>query len=159
MSRGHGWRAAWPLGLAVVVALSGCASQGPRDSAGQVTAPAPVDAFSLQVGDCTGPLTTGTVEKVPLLPCGQPHSWEVFAATELGGDDYPGAGAVEDEAEEFCQARFKKFVGVSVAKSDYDLNVLQPTKQTWNSAGDRAVTCLAGKEGGKIEGSLEGVKK
>lgn len=142
-------------GLAIAVALAGCAAEGPRNSAGQVTASAPADSFSLQVGDCTGPLTTGTVEKVTLVPCGEPHSWEVFAATELDGEEFPGAGAVQDAAEEFCQDRFKTFVGVSVGKSDYDLTVLQPTRQTWNSADDRAVTCLAGKDGGTIEGSLK----
>ncbi len=155
MSSGRGGIVALLTGLAVAVAAAGCATGGPRNSAGQVTASAPGDSFSPQVGDCTGPLTTGTVEKVTLLPCDQPHSWEVFAATELDGDEFPGAGAVQDAAEEFCQDRFKTFVGVSVGKSDYDLNVLQPTRQTWESAADRAVTCLVGKDGGEIEGTLK----
>lgn len=145
--------------VVATLALCGCATQGPRNSAGEVTAPAPADAFSLQVGDCTGPLTTGTVEQVKLMPCAEPHYWEVFGATELGGDEFPGAGKVQDLAEEFCNAGFKEFVGVSVGKSDYDLTVLQPTRQTWTSADDRAVTCLVGSGEGEIEGSLKGVKK
>jgi len=132
---------------------------GPRNTAGEVTASAPADAFSLRVGDCTGRLTTGTIEQVVLVPCAEPHSWEVFGTTDLDGDKYPGAGAVQDEAEDFCNARFKAFVGLSVGKSDYDLTVLQPTRQTWTSAGDRAVTCLVGKDGGEIEGSLEDARK
>lgn len=151
--------AAAAAGMLAALALAGCATEGPRNSAGQVTSPAPADSFSLQVGDCTGSLTTGTVEKVPLVPCAEPHSWEVFATTDLDGDKFPGAGAVQDAAEAFCQDRFKTFIGRTVGKSDYDLTVLQPTRQTWDSAGDRAVTCLAGKDGGAIEGTLRNVGK
>ena len=111
------------------------------------------------MGDCTGPLTTGTVERVVLMPCAEPHSWEVFGTNELDGEKYPGVGAVQDEAEHFCNARFKAFVGVSVGKSDYDLTVLQPTRQTWTDAADRTVTCLVGKDGGDVEGTLKGAKK
>ena len=139
--------------------LAGCSTDGPRNSAGQVTASAPADAFSLQLGDCTGPLTSGTVGEVTLVPCAQPHAWEVFAATELQGDDFPGAGKVQDLAEEFCNDQFKTFIGLSVSKSDYHLTVLQPTKQTWNDAGDRQVTCLAGDGEGKVEGSLRNAEK
>lgn len=139
--------------------LAGCTAEGPRNSAGQVTAPVPTDVFSLQVGDCTGPLTSGTVGQVTLVPCAQPHAWEVFAATELQGDAFPGAGKVQDQAEEFCNDQFKVFVGVAVNKSEYHLTVLQPTKQTWNDAGDRQVTCLAGDGEGKTEGSLRNAGK
>lgn len=142
-----------------ILGLVGCAPAGPRDPDGQVTASVPTDAFSLQVGDCTGPLTSGTVGGVTLIPCAQPHAWEVFGATELPGEEYPGAGKVQDLAEEFCNGRFEAFIGVPVAKSTYHLTVLQPTKQTWKDAGDRQVSCLAGDGDGKIEGSLAGVEK
>ncbi|MGC3954300.1 MAG: septum formation family protein [Propionicimonas sp.] len=142
-----------------ILGLVGCAPAGPRDPDGQVTASVPTDAFSLQVGDCTGPLTSGTVGGVTLIPCAQPHAWEVFGATELPGEEYPGAGKVQDLAEEFCNGQFKAFIGVAVAKSKYHLTVLQPTKQTWNDAADRQVTCLAGDDDGKIEGTLAGAEK
>lgn len=151
------------LGAALValtaLGLAGCAADGPRNSAGQVTAAASADAFSLQVGDCTGPITSGTVGEVTLVPCAQPHAWEVFAATALEGDEFPGAGKVQDRAEEFCNDEFKAFIGLSVSKSDYQLTVLQPTKETWNDAGDRQVTCLAGDSEGEIEGSLRNAGK
>lgn len=145
-------------GLVVALGLAGCATDGP-DNAGQVTASTRTDAFSIEVGDCTGPLTTGSIEQVVLVPCSEPHSWEAFSATELRGDEFPGAGAVQDESEKFCNAGFKEFVGTSVAKSDYDVTVLQPTRQTWTSAADRTVTCLVGKDGDEIVGSLAGAKK
>lgn len=139
--------------------LAGCSAQASRNPDGQVTSSSPTDAFSLQVGDCTGPLSSGTVGQVTLIPCAQPHAWEVFAATELQGDEFPGAGKVQDRAEEFCNDQFKAFVGVAVNKSAYHLTVLQPTKQTWNDAGDRQVTCLAGDGEGKLEGSLRNTEK
>lgn len=151
-------RSAAVVAAAAILGLTGCAEEGPRNPAGEVTASVPADAFSLQVGDCTGPLTTGTVERVTLIPCAQPHAWEVFAATELQGDSFPGAGKVQDQAEEFCNDQFKAFIGVSVSKSEYRLTVLQPTRQTWNDAGDRQVTCLAGDGDGKVEGSLASVE-
>lgn len=151
------------LALAVVVfatAGAGCATPaGPRNPSGEVTATAGVDVFSLQVGDCTGPVTTGTANQLTLIPCEQPHSWEVFAATELEGEEFPGAGEVQDLAEEFCNAEFKAFIGLSVGKSSYNATILQPTKQTWNSAGDRTVTCLVGRDDGEIEGSLKDAEK
>lgn len=142
--------------LGLVLGLAGCAEAGPRDPSGQVTSSTPADAFSLQVGDCTGSVTSGTVGAVTLIPCAQPHAWEVFAVTELPGEEFPGAGKVQDLAEEFCNHQFKAFIGLSVGKSKHHLTVLQPTKQTWNDAGDRQVTCLAGDSDNPIEGSLAG---
>lgn len=147
--------------LVAVAALgfAGCAENPSRDPGGQVTSSVPADAFSLQLGDCTGPLTTGTVGEVVLVPCAQPHAWEVFAATELPGDEFPGAGMVQDLADEFCNDQFKTFVGLPVSKSKYHLTMLQPTKQTWNDGADRQVTCLAGDGEGKIEGSLRNAEQ
>jgi hypothetical protein len=151
------------LGAALVtlaaLGTAGCSEQGPRNSAGEVTASVPTDAFSLQVGDCTAPLTTGTVGELTLVPCAEPHAWEAFATTDLEGDEFPGAGKVQDQAEEFCNHQFKAFVGVSVSKSRYDLTILQPTKQTWTDGDDRQVTCLVGDGKGKVEGSLRGIEK
>ena len=144
---------------ALALGLAGCAAEEPRSPSGQVTTSVPTDAFSLQIGDCTGPLTSGTVGELTLIPCAEPHAWEAFAATDLQGDEFPGAGKVQDQSEEFCNDQFKAFIGVSVGKSKYHLTVLQPTKQTWNDAGDRQVTCLAGDGEGKIEGSLRNVAK
>ncbi|MEA4943729.1 MAG: septum formation family protein [Propionicimonas sp.] len=144
-------------GLLGCALLSGCgADPGPRDSGGTVTAPADVDAYALRLGDCTGPVTTGSASRFTLLPCGEEHSWEVFAATDLAGDDFPGAVKVQSQAEAFCNDQFTSFVGKPVAKSGYHLIVLQPTKQTWTSAGDRAVTCLAGSRDGGVTGTLKG---
>ena len=143
--------------IAALLGLTGCA--GEPSTSPQEPASGPIDAFSLRIGDCTGPLTSGTVDELTLIPCAQPHAWEVFAATDLTGEDFPGAGKVQDQSEAFCNDQFKAFVGLSVGKSTYHLTILQPTKQTWTNAGDRQVTCLAGDPDGKIEGTLAGANK
>jgi hypothetical protein len=142
---------------ALAFGLAGCA--GEPSPSPDTPSSGRTDAFSLKIGDCTGPLTSGTVDELTLIPCAEPHAWEAFAATDLQGEDFPGAGKVQDQSEEFCNDQFKAFVGLSVSKSEYHLTVLQPTKQTWNDAGDRQVTCLAGDGEGKVEGSLAGSNK
>lgn len=149
--------------LATLVALAllgaGCTTAGPRNSAGQVTRSAAADAFAVRVGDCTGPLSNGSVETLSLVPCDQAHAWEAYARTELTGSEYPGAGAIQDQGDEFCSAEFRRFVGVPSNRSTYRTMYLQPTRQTWEKAVDREIVCLVGLSSGGIKGSLRGVKK
>ena len=133
---------------------AGCSTIGPRDSAGVVTQAATADAFAIEVGDCTGPISNGSVDTLSLIPCGQEHAWEAYARDELTGDDYPGASLIQDQAEKFCFTEFRTFVGVSPAKSKFRATFLQPTKQTWEQAGDREIVCLAGSTSGGIVGTL-----
>ncbi len=141
------------------VLAGGCAPAGPRNSAGQVTRAATTDAFAVKVGDCTGPITNGSVDKLSLVPCDQEHAWEAYARTELAGEGYPGASSVQDKAESFCAAEFATFLGIAPGKSKYRATYLQPTRQTWEQAGDREILCLAGLASGGIKGSLRAVRK
>lgn len=146
------------VALAAAVLLAGCTSGG-RDGAGQVTAPATTDSFSVRVGDCTGALPSDTTAKLNLLPCSAEHHWEAFASAKLTGDDFPGAAAVRSQAEEACDAAFEGFVGVTAKKSKLDLTMLTPTKETWTQAGDREVVCLVGSPSGGLTGSLRGAAR
>ena len=138
--------------------LAGC-SGTVRDPAGQVTASASVDAFSIKVGDCTGDLGQDQVSAATLVPCSQPHSWEAYASSRLGGDEYPGVTQVAEAAEKACTTAFKAFVGVSADKSAYSYTYFYPTEETWTSAGDREVLCFAGLAEGGVTGTLKDVKK
>ena len=156
---GVSWRrvATACLGLAL---LAACASPaGPRDPTGQVTATATVDTYSLQVGDCTGPIPSGNATQFTLIPCGDKHNWEAFARTTLKGDAFPGAKAVGDAAAAFCGDAFTTFIGVKRSKSAYELTYLQPTKASWEGFGDREIVCLAGRSAGNVTGSLDGVER
>ena len=90
------------FGCVVVATLSltGCmAGAAPRDTAGQVTASASVDAFQVKVGDCTGSLKEGDVSDLQVIPCADPHFYEAYAATQLTHADYPGESTVINQAK------------------------------------------------------------
>jgi hypothetical protein len=143
---------------AAAFVLGGCASPV-RDDAGQVTASASMDAFSIKVGDCTGDLGEGEVSAAVLIPCGQPHYWEAYASSQLTGDAYPGVTQVTEAADKACTSAFKAFVGVSTDSSDYSYTYFYPTEQTWTSADDREVLCFVGLQAGGVTGTLKDAKK
>ncbi len=141
-------------GVAASVLLTGCAS-GIRSSAGEVTAPATTDSFSVRVGDCLGKLPTESTTELQLLPCDQEHYWEAFATATLTGEDFPGNASVRAQAGQECTDAFASFVGVAAKKSKLSLTILAPTSETWTQAGDRAVTCLVGNPSGGVTGTLK----
>ncbi len=148
-----------PLTAALALLLAGCAVGVPRDSAGQVTAAATTDAFSIKVGDCVGKVAGETAAELPLVPCAETHHWEAFSASNLEGEDFPGNAEVRDQADRACRAAFKGFIGVAADDSKYEVTFLSPTKETWTQAADREVVCLVGSLSGGITGTLKGVGK
>lgn len=138
--------------------LAGCVSGAPRNTSGQVTATASVDPFQITVGDCTGPMKEGDVSSLQVVPCEDSHHYEAFASTELEGTEFPGDNDVRKQADKFCAAQFKTFVGLSPKDSRYAVFFLYPVEDSWK-LGDREVLCLAGADKGGIKGSLKGVKK
>ncbi|MBP8921640.1 MAG: septum formation family protein [Micropruina sp.] len=144
--------------LSCAVLLAGCATGVPRNSAGQVTAPASMNPYQLQLGDCTGPLKDGDVGSLQVLPCDSAHHFEAFATTDLDAAAHPGDSEVTKKANTYCTAQFKTFVGIAADDSAYKMLYLYPTEESW-ATGDRAIMCLAGSDAGKITGSLRGVKK
>ncbi|QLQ16209.1 MAG: septum formation family protein [Micropruina sp.] len=146
------------MALSALLAVTGCSSDAPRNSAGAVTASASVDAFSIKVGDCTGKLTTGTIEGTDLVPCDEKHYYEVFGSTQMTGDTFPGESETSKQAQKFCDAEFTKFVGIPSTKSKYGVFYLTPIADSWK-AGDREILCLVGDDNGGIKGTLKGAKK
>ena len=144
--------------LAAGLALAGCAPGVPRNTAGQVTAPASIDPFQITVGDCTGPVKEGDVQSLQVVPCTDPHNFEAYAETDLSGTDYPGEAEVKKQADKFCTAEFRTFIGVAAKDSRYDMFYLYPVERSW-AIGDRQVLCLTGSSKGGLEGTLKGVQK
>lgn len=144
--------------LATGLILAGCASGTPRNTAGQVTAPASIDPFQIAVGDCTGPIKEGELQALQVVPCDQPHNYQAYAAKDLTGTDYPGEAEVKKQADKFCTAEFLGFVGLAAKDSRYDMFYLHPVERSW-AIGDRQVLCLAGSSKGGLKGSLKGVQK
>ena len=149
---------AWVVAAAVALLLAGCAAPV-RDPSGRLTAATTADAYAVKAGDCVGELGAGSVTKLELLPCEQEHYWEAFLLTTLDGTAYPGDLALAEQSEKRCTQAFADFVGVAVKKSKYSYTYLSPTEQTWKSANDRALVCLAGLPNGGVTGSLRGVAK
>ena len=150
--------------VSAALVLGGCATLGDllsdepaRDEDGNVTEASTDDAFALKVGDCVNTADLGEyVEEVPFVPCAEPHDSEVFAATELTGEEFPGDDAVGDQAWEFCYGQFQGFVGVSYDESELDMFPMYPLEEGWNEIGDREVICLVTDTAGEVTGSLKG---
>jgi hypothetical protein len=135
------------------------ASQGPdRDSSGQVVAAGEVKALDIQLADCfrkpaapagsnasavpAAPSTeSDAVEAVMVVPCVEPHDFEVFYSFNLTDGPYPGVESIEEQWVDGCLAQFEDFVGASFDDSILDISAIYPTEQTWNDMDDREVLC------------------
>jgi hypothetical protein len=122
------------------------------------TVPVEVDVFKLEVGDCFAEVSEGELMTVPVVPCSEPHIYEVYAQSSLPEGDFPGADAILEQTEELCIAEFESFVGLSYEESVLDVFYLSPTEETW-LVGDRAVTCSIYDPGEEVTGSLRGTER
>jgi hypothetical protein len=152
-------RTAVGLATLLLVLLAGCSTGAPRNSAGQVTAAATTDAFSIKVGDCVGKLDGDSAETLALTPCDQAHFWEAYASSTLEGTDFPGTSTINDLSDEACGDAYEGFMGVAIDDSRYEVTYLSPTKESWTLAQDREVVCLVGTSSGNLTGSLKGKAK
>lgn len=115
--------------------------------------------FDLRPGDCIAQddSLSGDVDELPLVPCAQSHTQEVFAVVRHPDDAYPGAGAVATFADRAC---------LTALEADLDLTIddgiafsyLLPTFEGWNKNGDRSVVCVLvfPQEPGMIGSFVEG---
>lgn len=102
-----------------------------------------VKALELEVGSCfneAGP-ESETVLTVIVVPCEEPHLFEVYHSFELEDGPYPGDESVEDRWIAGCLAEFEAFVGMSFDESELDISGIFPTEDTWVGVGDREVLC------------------
>lgn len=99
----------------------------------------------LEVGDCLPLVDYGDVDEIyelPVVPCDQPHTDEVFFIFDLEDGEFAGEDAVGEAAWDGCLAEFESFVGTSYEASALDVYTYQPTKASWVRAGDRTVQCI-----------------
>lgn len=147
-SRGQGGRGmaiagivlagAWALFVAVAVVLALTLSAD-RDSTGTIREAGDVSTDSLRVGDCIKSLSNDDrYLSVPGVPCGEPHSAEVYAVFELSGSDYPGDAEVLRRGDDGCAERVPALKGGAD-----DVTILTPTRQSWDSLDDRQMICVA----------------
>jgi hypothetical protein len=154
--------------LTSVLLLSGCGSlvdslTGPSEAqrdkpGGEVTAASDADVFSIQVGDCANVPADGSeqVTSLPVVPCSDPHTDEVYAEKELAPGDFPGDDAILAQAEEFCLAEFEPFVGIAYDASALDIWPMFPAQEGWEIQDDRVIQCLITAGAEPTTGSLKG---
>ena len=155
--------------VALSIALTGCSAlnsilgggDAQRDDEGNVTEESEIDIFSLKVGDCLTEeaLTGGETQTAPVVPCDEPHPYEVYHEFELEDGEYPGTDAIYDVAVEGCEAVFNTFVGIDWSESTLDYTWFEPTQQSWEQANDRLIQCIIGDSAGDVTGTLEGAAR
>ena len=99
----------------------------------------------MQVGQCIllpedkSATTATTIEKTS---CTREHDAEVFALASASDGDFPGAEALNRQAETECISAFDAYVGSDYLTSSLDATWMIPTKDSWVQ-NDRSIVCLA----------------
>ncbi|MFB7250882.1 septum formation family protein [Microbacterium sp. NPDC056234] len=155
--------------VALSIALSGCSTisnlisgDAPRDEeTNQVTEEAEIDIFSLKVGDCMPADAISETEQTDasVVPCSEPHGYEVYHEFELADGEFPGADAIQAEVEAQCLPAFDAFVGLPFEESALDITWYEPTESSWTEGDDRLVQCLVYDTAGDVEGTLKGAAR
>lgn len=129
---------AWAL-LVVIGVVLALTQSADRNSSGTIRKAGDVSTSSLRVGDCIKSLSTGDrYQSVPGVPCSQLHSGEVYAVFALAGSDYPGDTETLRMGDDGCAKRIPALTGGAD-----DVTLLRPTRQSWESADDRQIICVA----------------
>lgn len=114
----------------------------------------------LEVGDCLPFVDyeeTGQIYELPVVPCEQPHTDEVYFIFEVDDEEFPGEDALGDAAWDGCAAHFDTYVGIAYEDSVLDFYSYQPTETSWARADDRTVQCILFSYD-DVTGTLEGAK-
>ena len=157
--------AAVTLALGLSIAVSGCASvaslvPSAGDGAASVGASAPaapIEVANLLVGDCVdnlGDADVASATTVTLVPCTEPHAFEVYATFDLPLGSYPGEDAIVAAAEDGCGSRFEAFTGSAYDGSQLDYNYFIPPEDGWTISGSHPVSCLIDDPAGPVTGTL-----
>lgn len=113
---------------------------------------------SLAVGDCfDDPAATVDLTAVPVVPCEEPHRYEVVGTELVPDRALPGVDLGE-LALEACADRFAAYVGVRPEASELRSAVLVPTPGGWED-GDREALCLATDPEVSLVGSVAGAAR
>jgi hypothetical protein len=131
--------------FSVGLLLFGCSSpkKSARDGKGAVTKAGVWSVFDLRDGDCLAPEKDlgKEVETIPVVPCSEPHTQEVYSSVKRTGDVFPGVAEMTKFADKSCVAELQTKLGVSPSAGFY-VSYLLPSFDSWNKDNDRSVTCV-----------------
>lgn len=115
-----------------------------------------------QIGTCLdfGDSIGADVEKLPAVPCEDPHTHEIFAIETSDAETYPGFEALEADAQAQCLGAFDDYVGISAFDSELFFSWLVPTLTSWDQDDDRQIICVIGEgNGAPLVGSVRGIAR
>ena len=121
----------------------------------------------LEVGNCYNTVSEKSggkepVGEVTVVDCAKAHTYEVIAQTTFGEDikELPNARAIASLGQGFCLGEdFTKYVGIESGKTNYQVEYLTPSKDTW-AKGDRKISCVVTQgDKSQVKGSAKNSKK
>jgi hypothetical protein len=93
-----------------------------------------------RVGRCYKQLKQEVIDRLQVVPCGQPHDAEVFAIASLRQQELPAQAELQRLGDQRCTAEFRSYVGVTSRESELNIRWSAPTGEEWAS-GDRTIVC------------------
>ncbi|PPF44556.1 hypothetical protein C5B85_10505 [Pseudoclavibacter sp. AY1F1] len=154
-----GCSAAQEIADSVEGELSGGESEVRDGETQEVTESGDLDVFKLAVGDCFDDAGSTMVSEIPVVPCSNPHDYEVYYEVEMPAGDFPGDEAITTQAEADCTAQFATFIGLPYDQSSLYFSYLTPTQQSWDDAGDRLIQCIVTDQAAQTTGTLAGAAR
>lgn len=99
---------------------------------------------SFEVGECLdmSDATSGEVSEIPSVDCEDEHTGEVYYVHTFADGDFPGASQIGTDLQTACADNFEAYVGLDYASSQYFVQLLTPTQDTWDEADDREGVCI-----------------
>ena len=150
--------------MALPALLVGCsfeARMGLEDDAtmtpGAPVTPSSVDVAEIKVGDCFLDDFGAEISSVKTVPCDELHVYEAYARFDLSDGDYPGDDELIRLTNEGCSERLAKFADVDQDETSLEVTYLFPSQESWESTGDRAVTCAVSDSFRLLQGSVAGI--
>lgn len=142
------------VGGALVGALTACSSGDDGEPV--------IDLGPTAVGTCLDfdDSIGAEVDRLPEVPCEDPHSHEIFAVKLSAADTYPGFEALEADAQAQCLGAFDEYVGISAFDSELFFSWLVPTLTSWDKENDREIVCVIGEgNGADLVGTVRGIAR
>jgi len=143
-----------PLLLVVALVAASCSDDGDEAERSVIDVAPRGPGTCLDFGEEVG----ATVTELPVVPCEEPHTHEIFAVVISQAGTYPGLDALEADAQARCLRPFEDYVGVSAFDSELFYSWLVPTLTSWDRDDDREIICVAGENNGApLTGSVRDV--
>lgn len=119
--------------FASIALLSGCAAPGDEAE--------PISIFDTEVGDC---FTTDEDHTAAfIVPCTEPHMYEVSALHPIDVEEYPGDDTVQTLADETCPEAFLAYTGeVDTASTEWASMAFAPSEPGWEEQEQRQIVCV-----------------